>query len=532
MNSRIILLKTMLLSTSRINKVKYSKDKKVKSKAIGGMVGVSLIYLMIMMYCVATAIGYGLIGIANAIPATCAVTISAIAFFFTILKTNGYLFAFKEYDMLMSLPFSPKTIAADKFLYMYVATLPWYITVSLAMLIGYGVFAKPSIIAYFVWIVFTFVLPIIPMIVAAFIGFLIARVSAGFRKTNIVQTVLLFIFCIFCFSLQFIIDAVLKNNDIELVVEKVADNIEGIGKYFPPVAWFSGAIVNLRISDMLLLLGVTVLLFEIVFSIVGKNYRQINSALTSHAATKQYKMTVQKKRNVVNSIAFKEFKCFTGCQAYLVNAGMGEVLAFILTIVALFVKFDKIIQVVTKGAPISADIVFPAIPLIAYFLIGMVATTACSPSLEGKNYWILQSMPISKKTIYHGKMLFNLYLAVPFAILLTLSLSFSARVPVLNVIIYMFEVIALCLFSTTYGCVCGVKHLRLDWENEIEVVKQSSGVALYMLPNMFGCMALIVLSVFLGTRIDGNVVCMMIAALALILTVICYLRVMKLADVK
>ena len=38
-NKRILLLKTLLLSTSRINKMRHSKDKKVKSKAIGGFVG-------------------------------------------------------------------------------------------------------------------------------------------------------------------------------------------------------------------------------------------------------------------------------------------------------------------------------------------------------------------------------------------------------------------------------------------------------------------------------------------------------------
>ncbi|MBQ7679359.1 MAG: hypothetical protein IJT34_05875 [Butyrivibrio sp.] len=40
--------------------------------------------------------------------------------------------------------------------------------------------------------------------------------------------------------------------------------------------------------------------------------------------------------------------------------------------------------------------------LLKFVFIGMMATTACSPSLEGKNYWILQSLPLEKKTIYQG----------------------------------------------------------------------------------------------------------------------------------
>ena len=62
--------------------------------------------------------------------------------------------------------------------------------------------------------------------------------------------------------------------------------------------------------------------------------------------------------------------------------------------------------------------------------------------------------------------------------------------------------LVLCAFSTAWGCVCGTRHIRLDWDNEIEVIKQGAAVAIYMLPNMFVVMGLTVLVVFLGTRMD------------------------------
>ena len=43
-----LLLKTLLRSTSRLNKIKYSTDKKVRSKAIGGFVGVVVLFALIM----------------------------------------------------------------------------------------------------------------------------------------------------------------------------------------------------------------------------------------------------------------------------------------------------------------------------------------------------------------------------------------------------------------------------------------------------------------------------------------------------
>ena len=183
----------------------------------------------------------------------------------------------------------------------------------------------------------------------------------------------------------------------------------------------------------------------------------------------------------------------------------------------------------TQGAPISASLLQPAIPYIVYFFIGMVATTACSPSLEGKNYWIVQSLPIEKKTLYQGKMLFNMVLAVPFMEFAVLCMCISAKTPVLDTILYMILGMVLCAFSTAWGCVCGVKHMRLDWENEIEVIKQGSAVAIYMLPNMFVVMGLIVLVVFLGTRMDHALLTLILILITAILAGLSYMRVMSLA---
>jgi ABC-2 type transport system permease protein len=213
----------------------------------------------------------------------------------------------------------------------------------------------------------------------------------------------------------------------------------------------------------------------------------------------------------------------------MVNAGMGEILSIIFSGAVLIFGFDKIIATVFQGAPLSAEMLQPAIPFIVYFFIGMVATTACSPSLEGKNYWIVQSLPIEKKTLYKGKMLFNMYLTVPFMELSVLLLCIAAKAPVLNTVLYMLLGFALCCFSTAWGCVCGARHIKLEWENEVEVIKQGSAVAIYMLPNMFIVMGLCVLVVFLGTKIEHSIITAAFIAITSLLAFLSYRRVMKLA---
>ena len=95
MTRELLLLRTLLLSTSQINIYRHCRDKKKRAKIVGGFIGIGLVYAMIMAYCIVMCIGYGAVGIIDAAPVMCALIISALAFFMTLLRTNGYLFNFK-----------------------------------------------------------------------------------------------------------------------------------------------------------------------------------------------------------------------------------------------------------------------------------------------------------------------------------------------------------------------------------------------------------------------------------------------------
>ena len=525
-----LLIKTLLLSASQRNIYKYCRDKKKRARIAAGTAGRILLYVMLMAYSVLICVGYGMTGIIGAAPVMCALVVSVLSFLFTFFKTNGYLFNFREYDMLMALPFKTKTVAAAKFLYMYIKSLPWYLSISAAMLIGYGIFAKPPVYVYPLWIVLSLFVPVIPMLIAAFLGFLTAKISAGFKKRNIVQTILAFVIILAGFFLRFFLEDLFRNDKVGATLEKVSEATDGAARIYLPAGWFSDAVTKHSLPGVLLLIAVSALLFAAVFTVVGRSYRSLNSALKSHAAARNYKVTAMKRRSVVQAIAYKEFRRMTGSTAYMTNGAVGLILAVLLGVITLVIGFDKIVGIVTNGAPLDPAMLQPAIPFLVYFFIGMMASTACSPSLEGKNYWILQSLPIEKKTIYKGKMLFNMYLTVPFMLISTVCLCLSAGVPVLHTVLFLMLGVVLCAFSSAWGCVCGIKHMRLDWENEVEVIKQGAAVAIYMFPNMFVDMGLVVLAVFLGTRVDHVLLTLILILIAAALAFLSYRRVMALAN--
>lgn len=529
MNKNVVLLRTLMRSTSQHNRFKYCNDRKKRSKVIGNYIGQTVLFLLLMAYCIANSIGYGEYGLAASIPVMCAFIISLLSFFLTLFKTNGYLFNFKDYDMLMSLPFAAKHVAACRFAYMYLKSLPWYLCVSLSMLIGYGIYTAPPVSVYPIWLLLTLFLPVIPMLAAAFLGFLIAKLGAGFRNKSIAMTVLSILFVLACFGLRFFIEDMFRGGKVENVMNTLSAATENAGSIYLPVGWFTGAVTARRISDILLLIGCSVVLFEIIFIPVGRSYRKINSALNAHASAGKFIMQAQKRKSILHTIVFKELKRMTGSATYMTNACMGEIFCLIIGIAVLFTDIDTLLKKILQDAPLTKEMLYPAIPLIVYFFIGMVATSTFSPSLEGKNYWIVQSLPIRKRTLYRGKMLFNLYLTVPFAVFSAATVSISAKAPLLNTVLYIILVILLCAFSSAWGCVCGIRHMRLDWENEIEVIKQSTAATIYILPNMFATMAMTVLVVFLGTIMPANLVTVIMIGVVSLLTALAYRRVMILA---
>lgn len=491
-----ILLHNMLLSTSGWNVLKYEQDSKKRGRIIGGYIGMAVLLGMLFFYALLLSIGYGKMGLTQYIPVFCVLSIFAIEFVFTVLKSNAYLFAFREYDMLMALPFSVKTIVSCKFLYMYIRNLPWVASLSLPMMIGYGIYAGAPIGSYLAWILLSVFLPVIPMVFASAVGTIIAAIGSFFRHKQLMQTILTFVFVLFCFSIQYIVQYFFSNETVaQQTLRNMSKMTDRITNYFIPAKWFAKGICDCNIAAIGGFIVVSIVVYELFFCLVSKFYRQINSRLLAGNRGTRYQRHTLKRKNIRQTIALKEWKKLTNCTIYFTNIAIGVVLALVLAIAVFFVDVDKMIAVICKGAPIRKEMLVAGIPFIIYFLVGMCATTACSYSLEGKNYWIVQSLPIPRLTLIQGKMLFNLYFTIPVTVIANTSLCIACGVGLSDMILCNICGIILCAFSTVWGMRCNLKHPNMEWENEVEVVKQGASVTIYLLPNMFGCMAMVVLAV-------------------------------------
>ena len=106
--------------------------------------------------------------------------------------------------------------------------------------------------------------------------------------------------------------------------------------------------------------------------------------------------------------------------------------------------------------------------VIAPFLLAgtfcMMTTAATSVSMEGKEWWLIKSLPLTAKTV----------LDLVSEVFLILALK-----PGLQDSFWMMVIPAvILLFACVYGITVNLHFPVLDWENEVSVVKQSASAVL------------------------------------------------------
>lgn len=530
------LVRTLLAASGTVNILRYEKDGKKRRRAVGTLIGSVILYVFFAALFFAMAYGMGSYGMAEGVPAVCALLISAMELIFGVLRAGDYIFSRKDYEILMALPFTPKQLVSAKFIAMYIRNIPSSIVSSLAMMAGYALIVKPAAYVYVIWIILSFVVPLIPTVAASAIGVLSAGIGSRAKHKTAVQSAFVFIFTIAIIFVSQIAGRFFSSSEqVNAALTTISNIGDTAGGAYLPVRWFSDAVVKADPLSILLLIAVSVAVFELVFLLISRGFRKINSRLiTVNTSGKTFKKTdlssakAMKTRSVVNAIAFKEWRRFLGSTIYLTNTGIGYIIVLIMSVVVLFVDMNWLLSVITRGAPVTADVFIPGVPLILFFFIGMAPTTVVSWSLEGRNFWILQSLPITRKDICRGKMIFNIRLSLPFITLGSICFGIALRVSVPIVLLFLLCGIVLCLYSTFYGMYCNLKHENMDWDKEAEVVKQGSAVMFYLLPNMFITMAAATASLVFGMRAGAVPVLLIVSAVYAGVAFIFYKKVGKL----
>ena len=148
-------------------------------------------------------------------------------------------------------------------------------------------------------------------------------------------------------------------------------------------------------------------------------------------------------------------------------------------------------------------------------------TTACTVSMEGKQWWIAQTLPVKSRDIWNAKVLWNITLALPFYLVSVVLGILAAKPGFVEGIWIVLVPLFYILFTSVMGITVNLAMPIFDWENETRVVKQSASVMVTMLVGMVSVLPPFVAVFLLGVE-QQNVIFAGTVLVLLALTLLLY----------
>lgn len=401
-----------------------------------------------------------------------------LSVFFVLIRAGSYLFNYKDYDFLGSLPIKNEVVVAAKISVMMVMIYISVYIVTAPMIFSYLYHHGFSLYALIVILLSLIFIPIIPMIIFSFISLLITYLlnKLGINKIfNIILTFSLLLgYMYFAFSFS---------ADGANPFMGQAEFLDSVSQYIPTVKLFFNAVANQDILAFLIFVVINLALL-LIFIFASKDLINKTNQNQTKSIRRRRHSGKLKQRSVVEALIAKEVKKFFSVNIYVMNTGFGPVLMFIGGVLS-FIYAGKIEDFASQMIGLDFNIEYILLIFVG-FLLSTVYTSAISLSLEGNNFWLLRSLPIKAKTIMLSKMLFNVLVGLPFAIFLTGAISFSLSFDFLTIILMMVLISSFSFASSILGSIINLYFPKFEYKNETEVVKQSMGAFL----GMFGGLGL------------------------------------------
>lgn len=480
MSNLALLMKNNFINETGINKIKYA-DEKEKMKAIGMvlLISFSMITLSIYGFIACFYLSDFLIQI-NQMELLLILGIlgaTLTTFFTSLYKASSYIFQSRDYEMLASLPIKQSTILSSKIL-MLIAN-NYLFSAAFILIPGIVYFIKIETGGYYLLylIISTLAAPLIPTVIASLLAFVITNISSRSKKNNLISIVLNLLLIVVVLVLSFN-----SQNVMMSLIENSSSIIEVTQKLYLPAYFFVDALTDGDILSLIVFLLDGIIPIALFVYLFAKNFSKMNGRLSETYKANNYKFKELKSSSPVIALFNKEVKRYFSSNVYVMNTFVGMIMLVIFTGAVLLVGYDKIAEMLEIS--VVKDLILVQTLGITVFCLLMTNTSCVSISLEGKNLWILKSSPIKEMDIFKSKILLNLALTIPISIICFMVLSFKLSFNVKSTVLVIIAIVLLAIFGATLGILINLLYPKLDFINDVAVVKRGASVLLTMIGNM------------------------------------------------
>ncbi len=387
--------------------------------------------------------------------------------FGSVFNTYSSLYQAKDNDLLLSMPIPAPQILIARLAGVYAMGLMYELIVFIPTMIIWFISAPFSLIGTIDILLIAFLLSLFILVLSAILGWVVAIVGAKVKHKNFITLII---------SLVFFAGYYYVCGSFYSIMENLLLNIEAIGgkvKILLYPFYQMGLAAEGNILSMLIFAVIIIVLTAATYLVLSHSFLRLAISSGGGSAKVAYKERKVKVTSAQAALLRKEFQRFTSSANYMLNCGLGIILMPV-SAIALIWKADVIRELVE--IPVINDYV----PLLAVASICTIAAmndmVAPSISLEGKNLWVAQSLPVQGRQVLIAKLQMQLILTWIPAIPLIAAIEWLVKP---NLFFAVLIPLAFILFSTLLaevGLLLNLKMPNLYWTSEIVPIKQSTPV--------------------------------------------------------
>lgn len=404
----------------------------------------------------------------------------ALGAFGSVFNTFSGLYLSKDNDLLLSMPIPVRSILAARLMGVYLMGLMYSAVVIVPAAVVYWIVTDITPVGIAGSILLILHISIIVLILSCVLGWCVAKISLKLKNKSFITVLLSLVFFglyyLVYFKAQELIQDLLQNALI--YGDKVKDRAY-------PLYLFGRVGEGDAVAMLVFTIGIAAMAV-FTFRLLAGSFIRIATA-SGKSGKAVYREKHEKRKSEFGALLTKEFKRFTSSPNYMLNCGLGTIFLPILGVAAL-IKGQTVLQTISRffaGEEVEGYIVVIVITAVC-LVVAMNDMVVPSVSLEGKNLWILQSLPVKPWNILRAKLGVQLLLTGLPVLFCEICLAVCLHIDIVKTLFILVIPIVFTGMMTVFGLFLGINMPNLTWTNELAPIKQSLGVVI----SMFGGWAL------------------------------------------
>ena len=395
------------------------------------------------------------------------------------IKGVGILYYGDDLKLLLSMPIKMYQIVLSKFILLEFYIIGFDIILIYPSVFFYGLLSNAEIGYYVLNFINIFFIMIIPSLIGIGLGIFVYRIFGFLESSNLKIKGILQVMALMVFVFLAIFADLYKEKIVNLLHFFQSKNqfyIDYLYHMFlsqnKTVVW-SWAIF--------LLVGIA------AFVIITISYRKTAFILSlSSQKNKTVRIERIKKHNQLVTLIIREKERYFSIPVYVLNTMLGMILCCLYIVAMIFFHNSLLsyLAIISNSFVTSGITVGIINAFIITICVALTNITSSSISIEGKRRISLKVYPIETKKFFGAKILFQLCITVPVAIVTNTIAIVIFRLNIIESIIGYVAPIVFAMFSSLIGCLINVCFPNYEWKNVAFIVKQSMAAILSVFVNL------------------------------------------------